>query len=98
MRLLRASACSPIANDPSLHPKKYRWTLKINPLARLDGRSGVLAVVGGALGDRLGLVSGGGALELLADLLDAGSASAGDSGSATEVGVDTSKKLARVGL
>ena len=67
-------------------------------LARLDSGSGVLAVAGGALGDRLGLVSGGGAFELLADLLNAGSASAGDSSSATEVGVDTSKKLARVGL
>jgi hypothetical protein len=39
-------------------------------LARLDSRSSVLAVVGGTLGDGLGLVTGGGALELLADGLD----------------------------
>ena len=71
-----------------------RWRF----LARLHGRGGVLAVVGGALGDGLGLVAGGGALELLADGLDGRSASGGDSGSAAEVGVDTGEELARVGL
>ena len=69
-----------------------------NCLARLDGRGGVLAVVGGALGDGRGLVTGSGALELLADLLDGGSAGGGDGGSAAKVGVDTSEELARVGL
>ena len=67
-------------------------------LAGLDGRGSVLAVVGGALGDGLGLVAGGGALELLADSLDGGSACAGDGGSAAEVGVDTGEELARGGL
>ena len=67
-------------------------------LARLDGRSGVLAVARGALGNGLGLASGLGALELLADSLDRGSAGAGDGSSATEVGVDTSKNLSVVGL
>ena len=67
-------------------------------LASLDGGSGVLAVVGGALGDGLGLVSGGGALELLADGLDGRSARVGDGGAVTEVGVDASEDLSVVGL
>jgi hypothetical protein len=43
-------------------------------LARLDIRGSVEAVLGRSRGDRLGLVAGGGALELLADGLDRGSA------------------------
>lgn len=67
-------------------------------LARLDGRSSVLAVVGWALGDRLGLRAGLGALELLADGLDRGGAGGGDGGGSAEVGVDTGKDLSGVGL
>lgn len=68
-------------------------------LARLDSGSGVLAVAGGALGDRLGLRAGLGALELLADGLDgAGAVAVVDGGRVTEVGVDTSKELAVGGL
>jgi hypothetical protein len=65
-------------------------------LARLE--SSVLAVVGGALGDRLGLVAGGGALELLADGLDRRSAGVGDGGGSAKVGVDTGEQLAVVRL
>ena len=68
-------------------------------LARLDSGSGVLAVAGGALRDRLGLRAGLGALELLADGLDgAGAVAVVDGGRVTEVGVDTSKELAVGGL
>jgi hypothetical protein len=67
-------------------------------LASLDSRGSVLAVVGRSLGDRLRLRAGLGALELLADGLDAGGASTGDGGSSTEVGVDASEDLAIVGL
>lgn len=67
-------------------------------LAALDLRGGVLALGAGALGDGGGLVAGGGALELLADDLDAGGAGTGDGGSITEVGVDTGKELAVGGL
>jgi hypothetical protein len=63
-------------------------------LARLNSRSSVLAVVGGTLGDGLGLVAGGGALELLADGLDRRSAGVGDGGGSTKVGVDTGEQLA----
>ncbi len=69
-----------------------------NRLASLDGRGGVLALSGGALGDGLGLVAGLGAVELLADGLDGGSAGVGDGGRSTEVAVDTSKELSRLGL
>ncbi|KAJ8116580.1 hypothetical protein OPT61_g2028 [Boeremia exigua] len=66
-------------------------------LARGDG--GELAGVGGTLGDGLGLAAGLGALELLADLLDAGSAGgAVDGGGVAEVGVDADEELAAVGL
>jgi hypothetical protein len=67
-------------------------------LASLDSRGSVLAVVGRSLGDRLRLRAGLGALELLADGLDAGGASTGDGRSSTEVGVDASEDLAIVGL
>ena len=67
-------------------------------LARLDGGSGVLAVVGGTLGDGLGLASGLGSLELLADGLDGGSAGTGDGSGSAEVGVDASEDLSVVGL
>jgi hypothetical protein len=67
-------------------------------LASLDSRSGVDAVLGRALGDRLRLVTRGGTLELLADSLDASSAGTSDRGSATEVGVDASEDLSVVGL
>ena len=67
-------------------------------LARLDSGSSVLAVAGGALGDGLGLRTGLGALELLADGLDGRSAGAGDGSGTTEVGVDTGKDLTVVGL
>jgi hypothetical protein len=77
---------------------KTNCRAKRKRLAGLDCRGGVLAVAGGALGDGLGLVAGGGALELLADLLDGRSAGGGDGGSAAEVRVDTSEELARVGL
>jgi hypothetical protein len=73
-------------------------TTRSNCLARLDGGGSVLAVLGGALGDGLGLVAGGGTLELLANGLDGRSAGVGDGGSAAEVGVDTGKELAVVGL
>lgn len=65
-------------------------------LARLDG--GVLAVVRGALGDGLGLVAGGGALELLADDLDGAGAGARDGGRVAKVGVDARQDLSVVGL
>ena len=67
-------------------------------LARLDGGSGVLAVVGGTLGDGLGLASGLGSLELLADGLDGGSAGTGDGGGSAEVGVDADEQLSAGGL
>jgi hypothetical protein len=67
-------------------------------LASLDSRRSVDTVLGGALGNGLGLVAGGGALELLADGLDAASTGAGDSGGSTEVGVDAGKDLSVVGL
>jgi hypothetical protein len=86
-----------------------------NRLASLDGGSSVLAVVGGTLRNGLGLVARSSSLELLADSLDAGSASTSDGSSSTsrklalpqiqhefwhipEVGVDTRKNLAVVGL
>jgi hypothetical protein len=72
--------------------------LKSTRLARLDSGSSVLAVVGGALGDGLGLRARLGALELLADGLDGRSASAGDGSGTAEVGVDTGKDLSVVGL
>ena len=65
-------------------------------LARLEGA--VLAGRRGTLGNGLGLVSGSGSLELLADGLDGGSAGAGDGGRVTEVGVDAGKNLTVVGL
>lgn len=71
-------------------------TTKARRLARLDG--GVLAVVGGALGDGLGLVARGGALELLADGLDRGGAGSRDGGRVAKVGVDARQDLAVVGL
>jgi hypothetical protein len=67
-------------------------------LARLDSRSSVDAVLGGALGDRLGLVARGGTLELLADSLDVGSTSTSNGSSSAKVGVDASKDLSVVGL
>src|SRR4051812_25947393 len=67
-------------------------------LASLDSRSSVLAVVGGALGDGLGLRAGLGALELLADGLDRCGAGVGDGGGTSEVGVDAGEDLAVVGL
>jgi hypothetical protein len=73
---------------------RITFTTPSRRLARLDSRSSVLAVVGGALGDGLGLVAGGGALELLADGLDRRSAGVGDGGSSTKVGVDTGEQLA----
>jgi hypothetical protein len=91
-----SSVCDPIARRSGTTTTIYRAERK--RLAGLDGRGGVLAVAGGALGDGLGLVAGGGALELLADLLDGRSAGGGDSGGAAEVGVDTGEELARVGL
>lgn len=79
-------------------PSSYQdaTAAKTRRLARLDG--GVLAVVGGALGDGLGLVAGGGALELLADGLDRGGAGARDGGRVAKVGVDARQDLAVVGL
>lgn len=65
-------------------------------LARLDG--GVLAGGAGAGSNLLGLVAGGGALELGADLLDRGGAGVGDGGDIALVGVDTGEELAVVGL
>lgn len=56
-------------------------------LASLDSRSIVDAVLGWALGDRLGLLSGCGALELLADGLDGGGAGAADGSSAVDTSV-----------
>jgi hypothetical protein len=47
--------------------------------------------------NRLGLITGRSTLELLADSLDAGSAS-GDGRGVTEVGVDADERLAVVGL
>jgi len=67
-------------------------------LASLDSRGSVDAVLGGALGDRLGLVARGGALELLADGLDRASAGVADSCGTAEVGVDTGQDLSGVGL
>lgn len=57
-------------------------------------RSGELAVVRGTSRDRLRLIAGSSTLELLADLLDIGSAgSRVDGGRVTEVGVDAGKEL-----
>jgi hypothetical protein len=56
---------------------------RIVRLAGLDIRSSVLAVLGGALGDRLGLVTRGSTLELLADGFDVGGASSGNGGGTT---------------
>jgi len=53
-------------------------------LASLDRGFSVFAVGGGAVGNGLGLVAGGGALELLADGLDIGGAGSGDGGSITK--------------
>lgn len=64
-----------------------------------SSKGGELASVGGTGGDGLGLVAGGGALELLADLLDVGSAGGGvDGGGVAEVGVDADEELAAGGL
>ena len=65
-------------------------------LARLEGA--VLAGSRGTLGNGLGLASGLGSLELLADGLDGGSAGTGDGSGSTEVGVDASEDLSVVGL
>lgn len=67
-------------------------------LARFDGRSSVLAVVGGTLRDRLGLVAGCGSLELLTDSLDGRSAGGRDGSGTAKVRVDTSEDLSVVGL
>jgi hypothetical protein len=86
-----------------MHPRLFSSTTSNTQnynihLAGLDSRSGVDAVLGWALGDRLGLVTRGGTLELLADSLDASGAGTSDRGSSTKVGVDASKDLSVVGL
>ena len=73
-----------------------RWWAHVDHLAGLDG--GEDTGLAGTLGDGLGLVSGGGSLELLADSLDGSSAGAGDGSGVSEVGVDTNEGLAIVGL
>ena len=66
-------------------------------LARLERRELARSARTGR--GRLGLVARGGALELLADLLDAGSASgAVDGGGVAEVGVDADEQLSAGGL
>jgi hypothetical protein len=83
------ACCDPIAQ--SLRSKAIH-------LARLERRS-ELAGVGSTSGGRLRLVARRRTLELLADLLDVGSAgSAVDGGSVAEVGVDADEQLAGGGL
>ena len=73
-----------------------RWRAHVDHLAGLDG--GEDTGLAGTLGDGLGLVSGGGSLEFLADGLDGSGAGAGDGSSVAEVGVDADEGLAVVGL
>jgi hypothetical protein len=94
LRAIDAPKCIPILSVPTISDTN---NCNIH-LAGLDSRSGVDAVLGWALGDRLGLVTGGGTLELLANSLDASGAGTGDRGSAAKVGVDASKDLSVVGL
>lgn len=64
-----------------------------NCLARLE-RGSELALIGSTCGGRLGLIAGSGTLELLTNLLDAGSAGgAVNCSSVAEVGVDANKEL-----
>jgi hypothetical protein len=103
---IQESALKALSEPPSPRSRTYQIFLFTSAsisislhlhLAGLYGRCSVDAVLGWTLGDRLGLVAGGGTLELLADGLNVGSTT-GQCCGATEVGVDASKDLSVVGL